>query len=157
MENRDKAEQQGIKVTGFIMERKLPIRQTQDNPIYGGLVETMDDAVGVVLNALKAQGLDKNTIVIFTSDNGGVSSGDSFSTSNLPYKGGKGYQWEGGIREPYVIYEPWEHSNGKTFEYPVIKKSETANKTIDINSAQNRSFSFLKKKTTPIDATKNAM
>jgi arylsulfatase A-like enzyme len=63
--------------------------------------------------------LDKNTIVIFTSDNGGVASGDSFSTSNLPYRGGKGYQWEGGIREPYFIYIPWNHTKQKTFDYPV--------------------------------------
>lgn len=116
---RNKAEARGIKEKGFIMERKLPFRQEQDNPIYAGLVETMDDAVGLVLNALKEQGLDKNTIVIFTSDNGGVASGDSFSTSNLPYKGGKGYQWEGGIREPYFIYIPWNHSNAKSFDYPV--------------------------------------
>tara|TARA_R110002126_G_scaffold72364_1_gene180922 strand:+ start:107914 stop:109503 length:1590 start_codon:yes stop_codon:yes gene_type:complete len=114
-----KAENQGIAASGFKMERKLPIRQTQDNPIYAGLVESMDDAVGVVLNGLKAAGLDKNTIVIFTSDNGGVSSGDNFSTSNLPFRGGKGYHWEGGIREPYLIYVPWQHSKGKTIEYPV--------------------------------------
>ena len=114
-----KATATGIEDKGFVMERKLPIRHVQDNPIYAGLVETMDDAVGLVLNALKEQGLDKNTIVIFTSDNGGVASGDSFSTSNLPYKGGKGYQWEGGIREPYFIYVPWNNSNIKTFDYPV--------------------------------------
>jgi arylsulfatase A-like enzyme len=114
-----KATENGIAEKGFAMERKLPIRQVQDNPIYAGLVETMDEAVGLVLNALKAQGLDKNTIVIFTSDNGGVASGDSFSTSNLPYKGGKGYQWEGGIREPYFIYVPWNQSNTKSFDYPV--------------------------------------
>lgn len=116
---RKKAELQGIKDYGFIMERKLPIRQVQDNPVYAGLVETMDDAVGVVLKALKESGLDKNTIVVFTSDNGGVASGDSFSTSNLPYKGGKGYQWEGGIREPYFIYLPWNNSKVKTIDYPV--------------------------------------
>ncbi|HEY5687063.1 MAG TPA: sulfatase [Yeosuana sp.] len=116
---RDKAENQGIKENGFVMERKLPIRQTQDNPVYAGLVESMDDAVGVVLEALKELQLDKNTIVIFTSDNGGVASGDSFSTSNLPYRGGKGYQWEGGIREPYFIYVPWNHSKIRSFDYPV--------------------------------------
>jgi len=116
---RDKAEKQGIKEIGFVMEKKLPIRQHQDNPIYGGLVESMDDAVGIVLKALKEANLDKNTIVIFTSDNGGVSSGDNFSTSNLPYKGGKGYQYEGGIREPYFIYVPWNNSKEKTFDYPV--------------------------------------
>lgn len=116
---RDKTANQGIEANGFVMEHKLPIRQTQDNPIYAGLVETMDDAVGVVLNALEQLNLDKNTIVIFTSDNGGVASGDSFSTSNLPFRGGKGYQWEGGIREPYFIYVPWNNSKPKTFDYPV--------------------------------------
>tara|TARA_B100000809_G_scaffold193813_1_gene192884 strand:- start:36587 stop:38188 length:1602 start_codon:yes stop_codon:yes gene_type:complete len=116
---RNKAEKQEIQKTGFVMERKLPIRHVQDNPIYGGLVESMDDAVGVVLQKLKTLGLDKNTIVIFTSDNGGVSSGDNFSTSNLPFRGGKGYQWEGGIREPYLIHVPWLKSNGKEVLYPV--------------------------------------
>jgi arylsulfatase A-like enzyme len=114
-----KAAQVGFKESGFVMEKKMPIRQTQDNPIYAGLIETLDNAVGLVLNELKKTGLDKNTIVIFTSDNGGVSSGDSFSTSNLPYRGGKGYQWEGGIREPYLIYVPWKNSKGKKNDYPV--------------------------------------
>ncbi len=116
---RNKAEGQGIKDHGFAMERKLPIRQTQDNPIYGGLVETMDDAVGIVLKQLKTLGLDKNTIVVFTSDNGGVSSGDNFSTSNLPFRGGKGYQWEGGIRAPYLVYVPWQNAKGHKVNYPV--------------------------------------
>ncbi len=114
-----KAMAQGFKDNGFIMERKLPIRQTQDNPVYGGLVETMDDAVGIVLNALEEANLDQNTIVVFTSDNGGVASGDSYSTSNLPLRGGKGYQWEGGIREPFFIQVPWKNTKGKTSDYPV--------------------------------------
>lgn len=116
---RNKAEKMGIKESGFIMEKKLPIRQTQDNPIYAGLVESMDDAVGIVLKALKENGLDKNTIVVFTSDNGGVSSGDSFSTASLPFKGGKGYQWEGGIKEPYLIYVPWLKTANKKSVFPV--------------------------------------
>jgi len=116
---RSKAQRQGIKETGFMMEKKLPIRQTQDNPIYAGLVESMDDAVGIVLKALKDSGLDKNTIVIFTSDNGGVSSGDSFSTASLPFRGGKGYQYEGGIREPYLIHIPWVSKTKKKISYPV--------------------------------------
>ncbi len=116
---RNKAEKQGIKDKGYKMERVLPIRQVQDNPIYGGLVEAMDDAVGHVLNTLKTLRLDKNTIVIFTSDNGGVASGDNYSTSNLPLRGGKGYQWEGGIREPFFINVPWYNSNGARTDYPV--------------------------------------
>jgi len=116
---REKAVQNGIKETGYAMERVLPIREVQDNPIYAGLVESMDDAVGNVLTTLKELGLDKNTIVVFTSDNGGVASGDAFSTSNLPLRGGKGYQWEGGIREPYFINVPWLHHKGKENSYPV--------------------------------------
>ncbi|WP_179020646.1 sulfatase [Winogradskyella forsetii] len=116
---KNKVKNQAIKENGFVMERKLPIRQTQDNPIYAGLVETMDDAVGYVINNLKTLGLDKNTIIIFTSDNGGVASGDSYSTSNAPFRGGKGYQWEGGIREPYLVYVPWTTSKEKTIDYPV--------------------------------------
>jgi arylsulfatase A-like enzyme len=59
----------------------------------------------------------EKTIVIFTSDNGGVASGDNFSTSNLPLRGGKGYQWEGGLRVPYFIKVPG--TNAGTCEYPV--------------------------------------
>jgi len=116
---RDKADSLGIAKSGYKMERVLPVRQVQDNPIYGGLVETMDDAVGIVLKALKENGLDKNTIVVFTSDNGGVASGDNYSTSNLPLRGGKGYQWEGGIKEPYFIKVPWLKTENKTSEFPV--------------------------------------
>ncbi|MEZ4970232.1 MAG: sulfatase [Flavobacteriaceae bacterium] len=117
---RDKAEAQGIAEKGYKMERVLPIRQVQDNPIYAGLVESMDDAVGEVLYALKDAGVEDNTIVVFTSDNGGVASGDAFSTSNLPLRGGKGYQWEGGIREPYFIKVPWMGNGGAQSDFPVI-------------------------------------
>ena len=116
---RNKAVANGIAKSGFVMEKKLPIRITQDNPIYAGLVASMDDAIGVLLDGLERSGLEDNTIVIFTSDNGGVASGDSFSTSNLPFRGGKGYHWEGGIREPYLIYVPGQNSNGKKNDYPV--------------------------------------
>lgn len=116
---RDKADLMGIAPIGFAMEKRLPYRLFQDNPVYAGLIESMDDAVGVVLNALNELGLDKNTIVIFTGDNGGVTSGDSFSTNNAPLRGGKGYQWEGGIREPYFIKVPWMEIGGKKCDVPV--------------------------------------
>ncbi|MEP0710394.1 MAG: sulfatase [Algoriphagus sp.] len=103
---RVKATADGLADHAYTMERRMPIRQVQDNPIYAGLVEAMDEAVGVVVEALKKKGLDDNTIIVFTSDHGGVASGDNFSTSNLPLRGGKGYQWEGGLRVPYFIKVP---------------------------------------------------
>jgi arylsulfatase A-like enzyme len=115
-----KAKEAGIKEQGFKMERVLPIRQNQDNPVYAGLLETMDEAIGLVLKNLKDLGLDENTIVVFTSDNGGVASGDAFSTSNAPLRGGKGYQWEGGVKEPYLIHVPWMNQNQKKISTPVV-------------------------------------
>ena len=116
---RNKADERGIASNGFKMERRLPIRLYQDNPIYAGLIEQMDEGVGIVLEALKKLGLSENTIVIFTSDNGGVASGDNFSTSNSPLRGGKGYQWEGGLRIPYLIKVPWLEGKGSKNETPV--------------------------------------
>ncbi|MEY4917964.1 MAG: Arylsulfatase precursor [Verrucomicrobiota bacterium] len=87
----------------FEIDRTLPVRIVQDNPIYAGLIDEMDNAVGRVLKKLDTLGLTTNTIVVFTSDNGGVVSGDSFSSSELPFRGGKGRQWEGGTRVPLYI------------------------------------------------------
>ena len=115
---RDKAESLGIAEKGFEMGHFLPIRQVQDNPVYAGLVESMDDAIGHVLNTLDELGLDENTIVVFTSDNGGVAAGDAFATSNKPLRAGKGYQFEGGIREPYFIKVPWMEG-GRKIDTPV--------------------------------------
>ncbi|HCC70748.1 MAG TPA: sulfatase, partial [Bacteroidales bacterium] len=115
---RQKAEDRGIADTGFVMGKLLPARQYQDNPVYAGLVETVDDAVGQVLNALEELNIYDNTIVIFTSDNGGVVAGDNYSTSNKPLRAGKGYQYEGGIREPYVIRVPGMEG-GRISETPV--------------------------------------
>lgn len=116
---RDKAEAMGIAETGFEMGHFMPIRQTQDNPIYAGLVELMDDAVGMVLDSLEAYGLADNTIVIFSSDNGGVVAGDNFSTNLSPLRAGKGYQYEGGIREPFFIKVPWLNHKGEENHTPV--------------------------------------
>ncbi len=111
---REKALARGVSEEGFRMERRLPTRMQQDNPVYAGLIEHMDDAVGQVLKKLDELGLAENTIVVFTSDNGGVTSGDNYSTNLSPLRGGKGYQWEGGIKVPYLIRVPWLNHGGQT-------------------------------------------
>lgn len=117
---RDKAAKAGIAAQGFKIDRTLPVRQVQDNPVYAGLIRQMDEAVGIVMEQLKASGLDKNTIIVFTSDNGGVSSGDAYSTSNLPLRGGKGRQWEGGLRVPVLVRYPEKVQAGTVCDAPVI-------------------------------------
>jgi len=116
---RQKAVAEGLADQRFIWDRRLPVRQVQDCPIYAGMIESMDNAVGTVLETLDELGLAENTIVCFTSDNGGVSSGDAFSTSNLPLRGGKGRQWEGGIREPFYLKAPGVTKPGSTSDIPV--------------------------------------
>lgn len=109
---RDKADQLGLATSGprFIFDRIQEVRQTQDNPLYAGMMESMDDAVGIVLESLEQSGQAENTVVLFTSDNGGVSSGDGYATAALPLRGGKGRQWEGGIRQPLYIHLPGQTS-----------------------------------------------
>lgn len=116
---RDAAPELPSGATRFRVDRTLPVRQVQDHPVYAGMVETTDTAVGRVLDALEESGLTDSTIVLFTSDNGGVSSGDAYATSNLPLRGGKGRQWEGGIREPFYIRYPAVTEPGSTCDVPV--------------------------------------
>ncbi|MEM1441057.1 MAG: sulfatase [Verrucomicrobiota bacterium] len=98
----------------FKMDRTQEVRQVQDHPIYAGMMAALDDAVGIVMDAIEESGEADNTVIIFTSDNGGVSSGDGYATSALPMRGGKGRQWEGGIRQPYYIYWPGVTEGGTT-------------------------------------------
>ncbi len=103
----------------FLIDRTKEVRQVQDHPVYAGMMAALDDAVGLVLTALKESGVEDDTVVVFTSDNGGVSSGDGFATSCLPFRGGKGRQWEGGIRQPFYIAWPGV-TRGQTTSVPAI-------------------------------------
>lgn len=114
-----KAVSQGVLEEGFKMEKRLPIRIKQDNPVYAGLLEQTDEAVGHVLNTLDTLNLDENTVIVFVSDNGGVSAGDDYATSNFPLRGGKGYQWEAGTRIPFFIKAPQIQNPLKIVDTPV--------------------------------------
>ncbi|MCM8532015.1 MAG: sulfatase [Lentisphaeraceae bacterium] len=97
------------------VKAKRKVRILQNHATYAAMVEAMDEAVGKVLKALDDNGVADNTVVIFTSDNGGLSTSEGSPTSNLPLRGGKGWIYEGGIREPWIV------------RYPGVTKAGTVN------------------------------
>ena len=82
-------------------------RTRQDNPALASMVAAVDDSVGVLLDKLTELKLDKNTVIIFFSDNGGLSTlARPGPGCNLPLRAGKGWLYEGGVREPTIIRAP---------------------------------------------------
>jgi arylsulfatase A-like enzyme len=94
----------------------------QNNPIYAAMVESVDQGVGRVLRKLEALEIADRTVVIFTADNGGLSvkeGPNTPATSNAPLRAGKGYLYEGGIREPFLIRWPGVTQAGTVCDVPV--------------------------------------
>lgn len=88
----------------MVAKYKAKTPTEQKNPVYAAMVESMDEAVGKILAELEAQNLLENTLVIFTSDNGGLlGNPNNPITSNPPFRSGKGYPYEGGIRVPMLV------------------------------------------------------
>lgn len=91
------------------------------NATYAAMVEHTDEAMGAVLQALKAADLDENTIILFSSDNGGlIGKGKTKVTNNAPLREGKGTMYEGGTRIPTVLYVPQALEKTKVISTPVI-------------------------------------
>lgn len=95
------------------------VRQNQSHAVYAAMVESMDTAVGKILAKLSELNLDKNTLIIFTSDNGGLSSSEGSPTSNVPGRGGKGWLYEGGIRVPMLMKWPTKYPVPAVVDVPV--------------------------------------
>lgn len=92
------------------------------NPIYGAMLESLDASVGSVLRTLDQNGLAKNTMVVFFSDNGGLryeGTGRNAVTDNAPLRAGKGHLYEGGIREPLLMRLPGVIRPGAVIDTPV--------------------------------------
>jgi len=105
---------------GWLPEGSREVRQIQDHAVYAGMVEAMDSAVGKVLQALERLGLADNTVVVFMSDNGGLSTSEGSPTSNVPLRAGKGWLYEGGIREPMIIKWPGTVQPGSECHHPAV-------------------------------------
>jgi len=95
---------------------QIPQHQQQGKPVYAAMVESIDQSVGRVLDALKSAGKTNDTVIIFTSDNGGFYK----ATSNAPLRANKGAYYEGGIRVPLIIKWPGLSQPGRVIHEPVI-------------------------------------
>ena len=99
--------------------QRVTRRVVQSDPAYAAMIESVDENIGRLLAALDAQGAADNTLVIFTSDNGGLSTAEGSPTCNLPLAEGKGWMYDGGTREPLLIRFPGVVAGGGVCHEPV--------------------------------------
>lgn len=92
--------------------------------IFAAMLAHLDDSVGRVLAALRENGVEENTLVVFLSDNGGPTK--EITSSNAPLRGGKGELWEGGIRVPFIVSMKNHAQAGKIMDAPVSSIDATA-------------------------------
>lgn len=108
-------------VTHF--HRKVRAGAVHNNPTYAAMVASLDESAGRVISKLKEHGLSDNTLVVFISDNGGLTQRhgkhDGF-TENLPLRRGKGSAYSGGVRVPAIVSWPGIMSAGSVCDAPVI-------------------------------------
>jgi arylsulfatase A len=104
----------------FIVDHGRRVRRVQNSPIYAAMIESLDESVGRILDKLTELKLDERTILVFTSDNGGLSTSEGTPTSNQPLRMGKGWHYEGGVREPLLVRWPGVTQGGAICEEPMI-------------------------------------
>ena len=123
----------------YAQHRILPhnlvkVKQIQDNVNFAAMVESVDQSVGRIVSTLDSLGLSENTVLIFYSDNGGMSAAnygnpnrvipsdrtdEAYSTSVAPLRGGKGWLYEGGLRVPMIVKWPGKIKKGSVSDFPV--------------------------------------
>jgi arylsulfatase A-like enzyme len=94
-------------------------RLIQSNPTYAAMIYCLDENIGRLLGALEDASQAENTVVIFTSDNGGLATAEGSPTSNSPLSEGKGWMYEGGTREPLMVRWPGVVEPGSLCDVPV--------------------------------------
>ncbi len=107
----------------------------QTNAVYAAMLERLDAAVGRVLEAIDAAGVAERTLVVFTSDNGGLVLGANPPTSNAPLRSGKGSPYEGGVRVPLIIRWPGVAVPRSQVDQPVISMDVAATVAAAISGA----------------------
>jgi len=129
----------------YIKEGAGRRKMRQDNPVYAGMVENVDENVNRLLNTLEEMGIADNTIVVFSSDHGGLSNDGNkgpreLATTNLPLRAGKGWLYEGGIRVP--LFVKWPGHTKPTVEQESIVLGMDVFPTL-LDMALNKSISGL--------------
>ena len=94
-------------------------RLIQSDPVYAAMIENLDANIGRLLRALDDAGQAENTVVMFTSDNGGLATSEGSPTSNRPLAEGKGWMYEGGTREPLLVRWPGTVAAGRVCRAPL--------------------------------------
>lgn len=118
----------GLTGDDYIPEEAGVRRAEQNNEVYAAMIESVDQGVGQMIQALKESGQYDNTIIVLFSDHGGLSNRGQnkreLATTNAPYKAGKGHLYEGGIKVPFMIHMPGQtkskESNVLTAAYDIF-------------------------------------
>ncbi len=100
-------------------DERILRRLVQSDPVYAAMIESLDENIGRVLAELKDQNIFDDTLIVFTSDNGGLSTAEGSPTCNLPLAEGKGWMYEGGVREPLLISWPEKVKSSSLCSEPV--------------------------------------